>query len=122
MALAALNQRENQNSAEEVHAWWNVTVRKSEHFFNILSLFDVYTVTGEYLITLQMIQTRLEKAPFPMHAADARRHLLSSISAVTSAVSAALAGNREKAHVHMDSASVSLYDLDQELAQMGIMQ
>jgi hypothetical protein len=121
MALAALNQRENLNT-EEVHAWWNLTLRKSEHFFNILSLFDVHTVTGEYLITLQMIQTRLEKAPFPMFAADARRHLLTSIASVSSAVCAALAGNRETAHEHMDTASVSLYALDQELTHMGILQ
>jgi hypothetical protein len=122
MALAVLDQRETLNGMEEVHGWWTETVRKSEHFFNIISLFDVYTATGEYLITLQMIQTRLEKAPFPMVAANARRQLLTSISSVTSAVCAALAGNHEIAHAHMDTASVSLCALDQELTRMGITQ
>ena len=122
MTLRVLEQRETLSGMDEVHVWWKDTTRKSEHFFNILSLFDVTTVTGEYVITLQMVQSRIEKGRYPSIASYARHYLLASISSVTASVYAALAGNNEKAQAHMDAASISLSALERELSRIGITQ
>ncbi|MFN8372549.1 MAG: hypothetical protein U0694_06695 [Anaerolineae bacterium] len=122
MAAAVLDQRETLSGSDEMQVWWKDTLRKSEHFFNILSLFDVHSVTGEYLMTLQLVQGRIEKARYPSIASYSRHYLLAAISSVTAGVYAAMGGNAEKAHQHMDAAAISLCALERELARLGVMQ
>lgn len=120
MAVAVWAQGETISGIDEMGTWWLDTLRKSEHFFNILASLDVHTVTGEYLITLQMVQSRIDKARYPSVASYARHYLLAAISSVTAGVYSALAGDAEKAHQHMDAAAISLLALERELARLGI--
>jgi hypothetical protein len=118
---AAVEQHETRLISDDVRDWWCETVQKSEHFFNILSMFNVYTVNGDYLITLQAIQTRLETAAYPQQMAGARFYLLDSIKSVMEGVCAALVGNAEKAQSHIDEACLSLLALERELSRIKLM-
>ncbi|NWF69045.1 MAG: hypothetical protein HXY40_08165 [Chloroflexi bacterium] len=110
------------HATDMVDGWWKHTIRQSEHFFRILAQFNGDNVTADYLITLQIIHTRLEKAYCPPSAAQAHQHLLAAVEAVLQGVCAALAGNRDNAQAHMDAACVGLYLLETELARLGIVQ
>jgi hypothetical protein len=121
MVLAVVDQYKTQDTIEEFEDWWRDTIKKSEHFFNILSMFNVYTVNGDYLIALQAIQTRLETAAYPQQMAGARFYLLDSIKSVMEGVCAALVGNAEKAQSHIDEACLSLLALERELSRIKLM-
>jgi hypothetical protein len=121
MALAVVDQYQTQDTIEEVEDWWRDTIKKSEHFFNILSMFNVYTVNSDYLIALQAIQTRLETTAYPQQMAGARFYLLDSIKSVMEGVCAALVGNAEKAQSHIDEACLSLLALERELSRIKLM-